>query len=62
MLFYNANFVQKSRLDPHQKCSSAHYWARRLEAMGHTARLMAPQFVKPYVNVNAGPLSPIPPE
>jgi transposase len=32
-------------------CSSAHRWARKLESMGHTARL-APQFVKPYVKSN----------
>jgi len=28
---------------------SAHYWARVLGGQGHTVRLMAPQFVKPYV-------------
>lgn len=28
---------------------SAHYWARVLGGLGHTVRLMAPQFVKPYV-------------
>lgn len=33
-------------------CSSAHYWARQLEALGHTVKLMAPQFVKPYVKTN----------
>lgn len=33
-------------------CSSAHHWARKLESMGHTARLMAPRFVKPYVKSN----------
>ena len=33
-------------------CGSAHYWARKLQAMGHTVRLMAPQFVKPYVKSN----------
>lgn len=27
----------------------AHYWARELCALGHEAKLMAPQFVKPYV-------------
>lgn len=31
-----------------EPCGSAHYWARKLAAMGHTVRLMAPQFVKPY--------------
>lgn len=33
-------------------CSGAHYWARKLEALGHTVRLMAPQFVKLYVKSN----------
>lgn len=28
---------------------SAHYWARVLGSLGHSVRLMAPQFVKPYV-------------
>jgi transposase len=27
----------------------AHYWARVLETFGHTVRLVAPQFVKPYL-------------
>jgi len=35
-----------------EACSSAHYWARKLKALGHTVRLMAPQFVKPYVKSN----------
>ncbi len=35
-----------------EACSSAHYWARKLEVLGHTVRLMAPQFVKPYVKSN----------
>jgi transposase len=35
-----------------EACSSAHYWARKLQALGHTVRLMAPQFVKPYVKTN----------
>ena len=30
-----------------EACGSAHRWARKLQAMGHTVRLMAPQFVKP---------------
>lgn len=33
-------------------CGSAHHWARKLQALGHTVRLMAPQFVKPYVKSN----------
>ncbi|MDM0037432.1 IS110 family transposase [Variovorax sp. J22G21] len=35
-----------------EACSSAHHWARKLVAMGHTVRLKAPQFVKPYVKTN----------
>jgi len=32
--------------------ASAHHWGRTLERFGHTVRLMAPQFVKPYVKAN----------
>lgn len=32
-----------------EACGSAHYWARELRALGHEVRLIAPQFVKPYV-------------
>jgi transposase len=35
-----------------EACGSAHYWARKLQSFGHTVRLMAPQFVKPYVKTN----------
>lgn len=35
-----------------EACGSAHHWARKLQTMGHTVRLMAPQFVKPYVKTN----------
>lgn len=35
-----------------EACSSAHHWARKLQAMGHCVKLMAPQFVKPYVKGN----------
>jgi len=35
-----------------EACGSAHHWARKLSAYGHTVRLMAPQFVKPYVKGN----------
>lgn len=31
-----------------EACGSAHYWARELGRLGHTVRLMAAQFVKPY--------------
>ena len=35
-----------------EACGSAHYWARKLQGLGHTVKLMAPQFVKPYVKAN----------
>jgi transposase len=33
-------------------CGSAHDGARRFQGLGHTAPLMAPQFVKPYVKTS----------
>ncbi len=35
-----------------EACGSAHHWARKLQGFGHTVKLMAPQFVKPYVKTN----------
>ena len=35
-----------------EACGSAHFWARKLAELGHTVKLMAPQFVKPYVKTN----------
>lgn len=35
-----------------EACAGAHYWARKLEAQGHTARIMPAQYVKPYVKTN----------
>lgn len=35
-----------------EACSGAHYWARKLSALGHTVKLMAPKFVKPYRKSN----------
>jgi transposase len=32
-----------------EACAGAHDWGRRLTALGHTVKLMAPQHVKPYV-------------
>lgn len=32
-----------------EACGSSHYWARELRQLGHEVRLIAPQFVKPYV-------------
>src|SRR5258705_6075742 len=31
-----------------EACSSAHYWARKIERLGHRVKLMSPRFVKPY--------------
>jgi transposase len=35
-----------------EACGGAHYWARRFRIHGHTVKLIAPQFVKPYVKSN----------
>jgi transposase len=35
-----------------EACGSAHHWARKLRSYGHEVRLIAPQFVKPYVKSN----------
>lgn len=35
-----------------EACGCAHHWGRKLQSMGHTVRLMAPQFVKPYVKTD----------
>ena len=33
-------------------CASAHHWARELQRQGFKVKLIAPQFVKPYVKSN----------
>ena len=52
----NKVLVFFARLEPclvgMEACAGAHYWARELMAQGHTVKLMAPQFVKPYVKAN----------
>lgn len=35
-----------------EACGGANYWARKFIAMGHTVKIMSPQFVKPYVKSN----------
>ena len=35
-----------------EACGSAHYWARQFRSHGHEVRLIAPQFVKPFVKSN----------
>ncbi len=35
-----------------EACSGSNYWTRVFTELGHTVRMMAPQFVKPYVKSN----------
>jgi len=35
-----------------EACGGAHHWARQLQALGYRVKLIAPQFVKPYVKSN----------
>lgn len=35
-----------------EACASAYHWGRVLQRLGHTVRLIAPQFVKPYMKTN----------
>jgi transposase len=35
-----------------EACGSAQYWAREFQKLGHTVKLISPQFVKPYVKGN----------
>ena len=35
-----------------EACGGAHYWSRELSGLGHTIRMMAPVFVKPYLKAN----------
>ncbi len=41
-----------ARLEPclagMEACAGTHYWAREIEKLGHTAKLMSPHFVTPY--------------
>ena len=35
-----------------ESCGGAHYWARKFQDMGHEVKLIAAQFVKPFVKSN----------
>jgi transposase len=35
-----------------EACGGAHYWAREFTKLGHEAKLISPQFVKPFVKSN----------
>ena len=39
-----------------EACGGSHYWARQLREQGHEVKLMAPQYVKPYVKTNKNDL------
>ncbi len=45
-----------ARLEPcliaMEACGGANYWAREIKALGHEVKLIAPQYVKPYVKGN----------
>ena len=45
-----------SKLEPclvaMEACGGANYWAREIEALGHQVKLIAPQYVKPYIKGN----------
>ena len=42
-------FVQRAPcLVGMEACASAHWFARELGALGHTARIIAPEFVRPF--------------
>src|SRR5512144_3404910 len=32
-----------------EACPTAHYWSRRVQALGHTVKLMPPSYVKAYL-------------
>jgi len=40
---------QRSCVVVFEACGSAHYWAREMEKLGHEVRLIAPQYVRPFV-------------
>ena len=35
-----------------ESCGGSSYWYRKFTAMGHTVKLIAPQYVKPFVKTN----------
>ena len=37
-----------------EACASSHYWAREIAKLGHEVRLIAPDYVKPFVKLCAG--------
>ena len=43
---------QQPRIIAMEACAGAHHLARSFQAYGHTVKLIAPQYVKPYVKTN----------
>jgi hypothetical protein len=35
-----------------EACASSHHWSHKLQALGHTVRMMPPAYVKPYAAVS----------
>lgn len=35
-----------------EACGTAHYWSRKMQELGHNAKLINPKFVKAYVKSN----------
>ena len=35
-----------------ESCGGSNYWARSIESLGHQTQLIAPQYVKPFVQRN----------
>ena len=48
-----ARCLRKTTLPPCtvalEACGSAHYWGREIAKLGHTVKLIAPAYVKPFV-------------
>ncbi|TIL48205.1 MAG: transposase, partial [Mesorhizobium sp.] len=47
--FFRFMSEQPSALVVMEACGSAHYWARELVKLGHAVKLIAPQYVRPFV-------------
>jgi transposase len=35
-----------------EACGSAHWWARKIKALGHEVTLLHPKFIRPFVQTN----------
>lgn len=48
-LFHRFMAGQDASIVVMEACGSAHYWSRELTKLGHQVRLIAPQYVRPFV-------------